>query len=60
MMVHTTLTENPKKKPTIFKYIQTTHHQSSKKFLDQLKKDSQFYHHQKKFFRSQPFTMKNT
>ena len=49
MMVHTTLTENPKKKPTIFTYIQTTHHQSLKKFLDQLKKDSQFYHHQKNF-----------
>ena len=32
---------------------------SLKKFHDQLKKDSQFCHHQKIFFRSQPFTMKN-
>ena len=47
MMVHTALTENPTKKPTIFMSIQTTHHQSLKKFL---KKDSQFSHHHKIFF----------
>ena len=33
-MVHTTLTENPKKKPTIFTYIQTTL-SSSKKFFQE-------------------------
>ena len=32
MMVHTTLTENPTKKTTIFTSIQTTLHQSLKKF----------------------------
>ena len=37
-MVHTALTENPTKKPTIFKSIQTTRHQSLKKFHAQLKK----------------------
>ena len=57
--VHTTFTENPMKKPTIFTSFQTTRHQSLKKFHDQLKKDSQFCHYQKDFFRSQPFTMKN-
>ena len=40
-MVHTALPENPTKKPTIFTTIQTTRHQSLKKFYDQLKKDSQ-------------------
>ena len=49
----------PTKKPTIFPLIQTTLHQSLKKFHGQLKKDSQFCHHQKIFFRSQPFTMRN-
>ena len=39
-MVHATLTENPTKKPTIFTSIQTIHHQSLKKFHNQLKKDS--------------------
>ena len=34
-------------------------HQSLKKFQDQSKKDSQFCHHQKIFFMSHPFTMKN-
>ena len=53
------VTENPKKKPTIFTSIQTTRHQSLKKIHDQFKKDSQFCHHQKLFFRCQPFTMKN-
>ena len=48
-MVHTTLTENPMKKPTIFTSIQTTPHQSLNKFHNQLKKDSQFCHHQKYF-----------
>ena len=32
MMVHTALTENSTKEPTIFMSIQTTHHQSLKKF----------------------------
>ena len=58
-MVHTALTENASKKPTIFTSIQTNRHQSLKKFHDQLKKDSQFCHHLNIFFRSQPFTMKN-
>ena len=49
-MVHTALTENPTKKPTIFMSIQTTLHQSLKKFYDQLKKDSQLCHHQKNIF----------
>ena len=40
-MVHTALPENPTKKPTIFTTIQTTRHQSLKKFYDQLKKESQ-------------------
>ena len=39
-MVHTALTENPTKKPTIFMSIQTTLLQSLKKCHDQLKKDS--------------------
>ena len=39
-MVHTALTENPTKKPTIFTSVQTTCHQSLKKCHDQLKKDS--------------------
>ena len=39
-MVHTALTENPMKKPNILKSIQTTRHQSLKKFHAQLKKDS--------------------
>ena len=59
MMVHTTLTENQTKEPTIFTSVQTTHHKSLKKFRDQLKKYSQFSHHQKIFFRSQALTMKN-
>ena len=53
---------HPYRKPnkeTIFTSIQTTLHQSLKKFHNQLKKDSQLCHHQKIFFRSQPFTMKN-
>ena len=58
-MVHTALTEKPTKKPILFTSIQTTHHQSLKKSHDELKKDSQFCHHQKIFFRSQSFTMKN-
>ena len=58
-MVHTAHSENPTKKPTIFTPIQTTRHLSLKKFHDQLKKDSQFCHHLKIFFRSQPFTSKN-
>ena len=33
-MVHTTLTENPKKKPTIFTYIQTTLSSSKKIFQE--------------------------
>ena len=41
-MVHTDLTENLTKKPTIFISVKTTRHQSLKKFYDQLKKDSQF------------------
>ena len=36
-MVHTALTENPTKKPTIFTSIVTTCHQSLKKLHDQLK-----------------------
>ena len=59
MMVHTALTENPTKKPTMFTSIQTTRHQSLKKFHDKLKKESRFCHHLKIFLRSQPFTMKN-
>ena len=51
---------NPTKKPTIFTSIQTTRHQSLKKFHEQLKKDSQISHHQKRFFRSHPFTRNNT
>ena len=51
---------NPTKKPIVFTSIQIIHHQSLKKFHDQLKIDSQFCHRQKIFFRSQPFTMKNT
>ena len=39
-MLHTALTKNPSKKPTIFTSIQITHHQSLKKFHNQLKKDS--------------------
>ena len=58
-MVHTALTENPMKKPNILKSIQTTRHQSLKKFHAQLKKDSQFCHYQKVILRSQSFTMKN-
>ena len=58
-MVHTALIENPTKKTTIFTSVQTTCHQPLKKFHDQLKKDSQFCHHLKIFFWSQPFTMKN-
>ena len=58
MMVHTALTENPTKKPTIFASIQTTCHQSLKKSHDQLKKDS-LLSSSKIFFRSEPFTMKN-
>ena len=57
-MVHTALTENATKKPTIFTPIQTTRHKSLKKFHDHLKKDSQFCHHLKIFFRGQPFTIK--
>ena len=38
MMVKTTLTENPKKKPSIFTGIQSTRHQSLKKFYNQLKR----------------------
>ena len=53
------LTENPTKNPYIFTSIQTTRHQSLKKFHNQLKKDSQFCYHLKIFFRSQPFTTKN-
>ena len=59
-MVHATLTENPTQKPTIFTSIQASRHQSLKKFHDQLKKDSQFFHHLKIFSRGHPFTMKNT
>ena len=58
-MVHTALTENPTKKPTIFASIQTTRHQSLKESHDQFKNDSQFCHHQKMFFRSEPFTAKS-
>ena len=54
------LTDNSTNKLTIFTSIQTSDHQSVKKFHNQLKKDSQFCHHLKIFFRSQPFTMKNT
>ena len=36
-------------KPTIFTPIQITRHQSLKKFLDQMKKESTFCHHQKYF-----------
>ena len=59
MMVHTALTENPTKKATIFISCQTTHHESLKKLHDNLKKDSQFCHNLKIFFRSQSFTKKN-
>ena len=40
MMVPTTLTENPTKKPNIFTSIQTTRRQLLNKFHNQLKKDS--------------------
>ena len=40
------------KKPATFTSILTTHHQSLKKFYNQLKKDSQFCHHHKIFFRN--------
>ena len=43
----------------IFNYIQTTHHLSLNKFHNQMRKGSQFCHHQKDVFRSQPFTTKN-
>ena len=49
-MFDTILTENPIKKPTIFTSIQTTRHQSLKKFHNQLKKDAKFCHHQKNIF----------
>ena len=39
-MFYTALTETQTKKPTIFTSIQIIHHQSLKKFHDQLKKDS--------------------
>ena len=58
-MVHTALTENPTKKPAIFTSIQTTHHLSIKKSKTSCKKTLTFLHHQKIFFRSQTFTMKN-
>ena len=38
MMVYTTITENPTKKPTKFTSFQTTCHQSLKKFHNQLKR----------------------
>ena len=57
-MVRSSLTENPTKKPTIFSSVQTTRHQSLKKFYDQLQKDSKFCKHLKIFFKSQPFTIK--
>ena len=38
-MVHSTLTENLTKQPTIFTTIQTTLYQSVKKLRDQMKKD---------------------
>ena len=50
MKIHTALTENPTKKPTIFTSIQTTLHQSLKKFNDQLKKDSLNFFIIKKYF----------
>ena len=58
-MAHTALTENPTKKPTIFTSIQTLCHQPLKKFHDQLKKNSQFCHREKIFFRSRPFIVKS-
>ena len=59
-MIHTALTENPTKKPSIFTLIQTTRHQSLMKFHTQLKKDAQLCHHHRKIlFKSQPFTANN-
>ena len=42
--------KNPAKKSTILTSIQTTLHQSLKRFYNQLKKDLQFCHHQKIFY----------
>ena len=58
-MVRTAHTENLTKKPMIFTSTQTNRHQSLNKFYDQLKKDSQLCNHQKIYFRSQAFIMKN-
>ena len=49
----------PNKETNYIHVKSTTPHQSLNTFHDQLKKDSQFCHHQKIFFRSQPITMKN-
>ena len=51
-MVHTALTKNPTKKPTSFRSIQITRHQSLKIFHDQLKNGSQYCHHQKYIFQN--------
>ena len=51
-MVHTALTKNPTKKPTSFRSIQITRHQSLKTFQDQLKNGSQYCHHQKYIFQN--------
>ena len=59
MMVHTTLIENPTKKPTTPMSIQPILHQLLKKFHDKLKNDSQLCHCEKILFRNQPFIMKN-
>ena len=49
----------PNKETNYIHVKSTTPHQSLNTFHDQLKKDSQFCHHQKIFFWSQPITMKN-
>ena len=54
-MVHTALTKNPTKKPTSFRSIQITCHQSLKTFHDQLKNGSQYCHHQKYIFQNPAF-----
>ena len=60
-MVNTALTENqPTNIETNYIHINLNHRPSViKKIPRSIEKKTQFCHHQKIFFRSQPFTMKN-